>query len=998
MLPEQGKLTINQKSLNDDDIEVTWTFSNETGEITAENPYIYGQALTIAVKVVHKNVCTEENGDITLTPVDYTSCLIVDECDKIEICGQGNYKDCESVTPPTPDPTCLTITAQVEAETLHAFDAVPEVGYTITGWIGEDGTEANIKLVEALLTPKFYKATEDEEGNLVKGDEFTGETLDAGKYIIEVEVDQANWPEALNLYKVGGDDCEDPTGTNITVDPICLADAVIEIIDEPVDEEGEPMDCFPYTGSEIKPEITVTLGDKELVEGTDYEVKYTNNIHVSEAGATITVTGLGNYATDSPNCVATMNFCIAPSTATVYVADINFDVYKEVIDPEGNTVKQYQNGKFYAQYETENNITLGYKGITAEKLEALGLEIKGKRFGGETVGYYSVAIFNGDEQLTPGKLKYEGEEAVVTSTLTEGEKTFGDIKIKFLPGLYEIKKNSEPLSYEWNPTKVYGVLRLDLTRMKDPTYIEDLKAEYREFFKGATYHGLDNDAKALIDKNIINIDNITMADIHVSPVVDGVVGDEYTIEQFAALVKRTHGNIPVGKYFVNITGAESVNYQLGTVTMNVEVTPRPIGIEFSNQTSGKHGSFNADAVTYTIVTVDGKDVQGLATGDNDETDLNIKAKLDGENITLDEEAFFDDTKVSGVYKYIGMNYEPIVTDGKYIIDDEPLHFIIHRTARNINWIDKEQTEETDLAISTWNDTEDRIIAFDGETVETVYFRTFNAAKVADDNLEQLFPDPELEPITYKDKDGNVVDENGGFWLYSNKWYSMVLPFDIYVYEFGTHPVFGHAVINVLDEKNADPLKMQFKLQEVGIIRANTPFIFKVGDKGDPDTYLATTGEGEDEMATTPIANLDELTFTNKKIVKPAKFDEIYVEDDSKLRFYGSYSGKGCLKDYEYYFSIAPMLESFDGYYFGSDDNTSWLYPSTCYGVDGNHAAGARQLIVQEEDGSFTAIKSIENVTYTNNAEGWFTTNGMKLNAQPTQRGIYIHNGKKVVVK
>ena len=31
-------------------------------------------------------------------------------------------------------------------------------------------------------------------------------------------------------------------------------------------------------------------------------------------------------------------------------------------------------------------------------------------------------------------------------------------------------------------------------------------------------------------------------------------------------------------------------------------------------------------------------------------------------------------------------------------------------------------------------------------------------------------------------------------------------------------------------------------------------------------------------------------------------------------------------------------------------------------------------------------------------EGWYTVDGMKLDAAPTQKGVYINNGKKVVVK
>ncbi len=48
-----------------------------------------------------------------------------------------------------------------------------------------------------------------------------------------------------------------------------------------------------YTGSEIRQKITVTLGGKELVEGTDYTVKYEKNIEPGEA--TMTISGMGTY-------------------------------------------------------------------------------------------------------------------------------------------------------------------------------------------------------------------------------------------------------------------------------------------------------------------------------------------------------------------------------------------------------------------------------------------------------------------------------------------------------------------------------------------------------------------------------------------------------------------------------------------------------------------------------------------------------------------------------
>ena len=48
-----------------------------------------------------------------------------------------------------------------------------------------------------------------------------------------------------------------------------------------------------YTGSEIKPDVTIQDGEATLVEGTDYTVTYFNNINAGTA--TVTITGMGNY-------------------------------------------------------------------------------------------------------------------------------------------------------------------------------------------------------------------------------------------------------------------------------------------------------------------------------------------------------------------------------------------------------------------------------------------------------------------------------------------------------------------------------------------------------------------------------------------------------------------------------------------------------------------------------------------------------------------------------
>ncbi|MBR0529996.1 MAG: leucine-rich repeat protein [Ruminococcus sp.] len=53
-------------------------------------------------------------------------------------------------------------------------------------------------------------------------------------------------------------------------------------------------DAFEYTGSPLKPTVTITSESKTLVNGTDFTLAYSNNTDVGTA--TVTVTGIGKYS------------------------------------------------------------------------------------------------------------------------------------------------------------------------------------------------------------------------------------------------------------------------------------------------------------------------------------------------------------------------------------------------------------------------------------------------------------------------------------------------------------------------------------------------------------------------------------------------------------------------------------------------------------------------------------------------------------------------------
>ena len=63
------------------------------------------------------------------------------------------------------------------------------------------------------------------------------------------------------------------------------------------------------------------------------------------------------------------------------------------------------------------------------------------------------------------------------------------------------------------------------------------------------------------------------------------------------------------------------------------------------------------------------------------------------------------------------------------------------------------------------------------------------------------------------------------------------------------------------------------------------------------------------------------------------------------------------------------------------------------------ATGARIFVEDFENGT-TSIKSLDadEIDGLKVAEGWYTINGIKLQSMPTEKGIYINNGKKVVIK
>ena len=206
-------------------------------------------------------------------------------------------------------------------------------------------------------------------------------------------------------------------------------------------------------------------------------------------------------------------------------------------------------------------------------------------------------------------------------------------------------------------------------------------------------------------------------------------------------------------------------------------------------------------------------------------------------------------------------------------------------------------------------------------------------------------------------------------LNAEKWNVLVLPGSITVKALSD--AFGYAVIDVLDTDASDG-NIHFKLKVAGTIAANTPFlIYPSGVKN----------------------NLNQITLPLTGVKTPTATVE--VADKAGNKFVGVYKATSIFgQDYRY-LSAGTW---YDARNFTEADPCP-IKPLRAYlDLTGNAAAARALIYIDEPDGTTTAINAISGEVISKNAEGWYTIGGMKLQGAPTQKGIYINNGKKVVVR
>ena len=125
----------------------------------------------------------------------------------------------------------------------------------------------------------------------------------------------------------------------------------------------------PYTGSAVTPAVTVTIGDKLLVDGTDYTVTYKNNINVGTA--TIRVKGKGDYTG-----TLTKTFKIKPKRTSLKKVTAGTKSLTVTWTQQKLTMKNTHITGYQLQYSTDASFAKGNKLVTVPKYSSSSRTIK----------------------------------------------------------------------------------------------------------------------------------------------------------------------------------------------------------------------------------------------------------------------------------------------------------------------------------------------------------------------------------------------------------------------------------------------------------------------------------------------------------------------------------------------------------------------------------------------------------------------------------------------
>ena len=175
-----------------------------------------------------------------------------------------------------------------------------------------------------------------------------------------------------------------------------------------------------YDGKAKEPEVTVTVDEKVLEAGTDYEVSYSGNVNAGENTAKVTVTGKGDY-----EGVVEKTFSIAKAGQNLKADDLAVNVFSSgrigLTGAEGS-VSYISSAPAIASVDADGTVT-GKKAGTAK----ITVQVK------ETENYLPaeteltvtvnrIRLGAGDVTVDPAPLTYNGKKQTPAVTVKKGSR------------------------------------------------------------------------------------------------------------------------------------------------------------------------------------------------------------------------------------------------------------------------------------------------------------------------------------------------------------------------------------------------------------------------------------------------------------------------------------------------------------------------------------------------------------------------------------------------
>ena len=228
-------------------------------------------------------------------------------------------------------------------------------------------------------------------------------------------------------------------------------------------------------------------------------------------------------------------------------------------------------------------------------------------------------------------------------------------------------------------------------------------------------------------------------------------------------------------------------------------------------------------------------------------------------------------------------------------------------------------------------------------------------------------------------------------LKANTWYTMVLPFNVKATELvnAVMDEDGESVFTIANRLSSTTTtgNIVFKL-EMKEIPANEPFLIKTAEDVDLQNFWLLGRTIVNGIPMTPVydGNLMYGTYEFQEIQCPAGSNVLKWLVNKETTKPADPTSKYTVNDWKVCRDYKAPINALEAY----------LYENRT--VEAN-AAAPTIITVEDFDGQATTIKTLNTETMkAYAAEGWYTIDGIKLQGAPTEKGVYINNGKKVVIK